>query len=68
MHFRKPITKYGAMIEECQPGTSDMPKSHPTIEWTEIITITMSGVMMRMVVAQDFPLALCPLPAETEAY
>ena len=35
-----PATKYGAKIVLCQPGTSDMAKSHDTTLWTD----TTSGV------------------------
>jgi hypothetical protein len=48
-----PTTKYGAITEECHPGTSDIPKSQPTIELTEIMTMTINGVMIRIVVLSN---------------
>jgi hypothetical protein len=30
-----PATKYGAKIVPCQPGLTDIAKSHETTEWTE---------------------------------
>ena len=44
------VAKYWAMIDVCQPGTIAIPKSHPTMEWTDTMTITISGVMIRCAV------------------